>query len=72
VVQDSEHTRLRDTFGHQRLREQKYTAGEIDRQWTTAIEADFVQWMKDNIDKLPVVRAAVQEYIDTLEKRAKR
>jgi regulator of RNase E activity RraA len=72
VVQDSEHTRLRDTFGHLRLREQKYTAGQIDREWTPEIEADFVQWMKDNIDKLPVVRAAVQEYIDALAKRAKK
>ena len=72
VVQDSEHTRLRDTFGHQRLREQKYTAGQIDRGWTPEIEADFVQWMKDNIDKLPVSHAAVQEYIDALAKRAAR
>ena len=72
VVQDSEHTRLRDTFGHQRLREQKYTAGQIDREWTPEIEADFVQWMKDNIDKLPVTHAAVQEYLDLLAKRAKR
>jgi len=28
--------------------------------------------MKDNIDKLPVVHAAVQEYIDQLAKRAKK
>jgi regulator of RNase E activity RraA len=72
VVQDSEHTRLRDTFGHLRLREQKYTAGQIDREWTPEIEADFVQWMRDNIDKLPVTHAAVQEYIDALGRRAKK
>ena len=72
VVQDSEHTRLRDTFGHQRLREQKYTAGQIDREWTPEIEADFRQWMKDNIDKLPVTHAAVQEYLDLLAKQTKR
>ncbi len=64
VVQDSEHTRLRDTFSHQRLREQKYTGGQIDREWTQEIEADFSQWMKDNIDKLPVTHVAVQEYLD--------
>jgi len=72
VVQDSEHTRLRDLFGHQRLREQKYTAGQIDREWTPEIDADFNQWMKDNIDKLPVNRAAVQEYIASREKSAKK
>ena len=72
VVQDSEHTRLRDLFGHQRLREQKYTAGQIDREWTSEIDADFNQWMKDNIDKLPVNRAAVQEYIAQRETAAKK
>jgi regulator of RNase E activity RraA len=64
VVQDSEHTRLRDTFSHQRIREKKYTGGQIDREWTPEIEADFTQWMKDNIDKLPANHAAVQEYLD--------
>jgi hypothetical protein len=53
---------LRDLFGHQRLREQKYTAGQIDRDWTSEIEADFTGWLKDNADKLPVERAAVMEY----------
>jgi len=72
VVQDSEHTRLRDTFGHQRLREQKYTAGQIDREWTPEIEADFRQWMRDNIDKLPVTHAGVQEYLDLLAKQTRK
>ena len=45
---------------------------QIDRDWTPEIEADFTQWMKDNIDKLPVSHAAVQEYIDALAKRAAR
>jgi regulator of RNase E activity RraA len=31
VVTTSEIVRLRDMFGHQRLREGKYTAGQIDR-----------------------------------------
>jgi regulator of RNase E activity RraA len=72
VVQLSEHTRLRDLFGHQRLREQKYTAGQIDRDWTPEIEADFTQWLKDNADKVPVDRAAVQEYIAERQKAAKK
>ena len=72
VVKLSEHTRLRDLFGHQRLREQKYTAGQIDRDWTPQIEADFTQWLKDNADKVPVDHAAVQEYIAEREKAAKK
>lgn len=51
VVTESENIRLRDEFGHQRLREQKYTPGEIDRKWSDAIEADFEQWKKEKLEK---------------------
>ena len=64
VVQYSEITQLRDHFGHQRLREGKYTAGQIDTRWTDAIEGDFTGWLRENIDKLPVGREQVQEIIN--------
>jgi regulator of RNase E activity RraA len=60
VVQYSEITQLRDRFGHQRLREKKYTADQIDTRWTDAIEADFTGWLRENIDKLPVAREQVE------------
>ena len=41
VVKQSEITRLRDMFGHKRLAEGKYTAGQIDTRWSEPIEADF-------------------------------
>ncbi len=44
VVIRSEDVRLRDQFGHQRLREGRYTPGEIDRAWSPEIEADFEEW----------------------------
>ena len=68
VVQYSEITQLRDRFGHQRLREGKYTAGQIDARWSDPIETDFTAWLRENIDKLPVGRAQVEEI---LKKRAK-
>ena len=68
VVQDSEITQLRDHFGHQRLREGKYTAGQIDARWSEPIERDFTQWLRDNIDKLPVAREQVQEIINSRSK----
>lgn len=46
VVERSEDIRLRDEFGHQRLREGRYTPGEIDRAWPPEIEADFQEWLK--------------------------
>jgi regulator of RNase E activity RraA len=72
VVKQSERTRLRDTFGHQRLNEKTYTAGQIDREWTPEIEADYTGWLKENIDKLPVPRPQIQEILDERAKRAKR
>ena len=63
VVEYSEITHLRDMFGHQRLREGKYTAGQIDAAWSAPIEADFTHWLKENIDKLPVAREQVEEIL---------
>jgi regulator of RNase E activity RraA len=65
VVETSEIVRLRDMFGHQRLREKKYTAGQIDSRWTDDIEKDFSQWLKDNKTKLPVSPARVEELLKT-------
>ncbi len=63
VVQSSELTRLRDTFGQERLRARVYTAGQIDGRWTDAIEADFTAWLRQNIDRLPVARAQIEEML---------
>ncbi|GAA0878212.1 hypothetical protein GCM10009119_11800 [Algoriphagus jejuensis] len=63
VVITSEIVRLRDMFGHERLREGKYTAGEIDTRWSDEIEKDFSQWLNDHIDELPVPKAQIQEYL---------
>ncbi len=63
VVKTSEIVRLRDMFGHQRLREQKYTPGQIDNRWSDEIEKDFSQWLNANIDKLPVPKEQIQELL---------
>ena len=63
VVRTSEITRLRDEFGHARLRAGVYTAGQIDGAWTAAIETDFTQWLRQNIDRLPVARPQIEEIL---------
>jgi 4-hydroxy-4-methyl-2-oxoglutarate aldolase len=52
VVQTSEVIRVRDQFGHQRLREGKYTPGQIDAKWSEEIEKDFTEWLKAKGDQL--------------------
>jgi regulator of RNase E activity RraA len=64
VVQSSELTRLRDTFGQERLRARVYTAGQIDGRWTDAIEADFTAWLRQNIDRLPVARPQIEAILE--------
>jgi len=63
VVQSSEITRLRDEFGHARLRAGVYTAGQIDGRWTQPIEADFTSWLRQNIDNLPVARENIEQIL---------
>jgi hypothetical protein len=63
VVNQSEQTHLRDMFGHQRLREEKYTAGQIDARWSPEIEQDYRGWLKENEDHLPVPRAQIEEML---------
>ena len=65
VVKSSEVVRLRDMFGHLRLREQKYTAGQIDTRWSEEIEKDFSQWLNAHIDELPVPKEQIQEILKT-------
>lgn len=63
VVTTSEVVRLRDMFGHQRLKEGKYTAGQIDTRWSAEIEKDFSQWLNAHINELPVPKEQIQEIL---------
>jgi regulator of RNase E activity RraA len=63
VIMTAEFIALRDAFGHQRLREGKYTPGEIDMQWTDAIKKDFLAWLDQNPDKLPMTRKELDEFM---------
>lgn len=64
LVISSEVTNLRDQFGFQRLKEKKYTAGQIDMEWTDAIRKDFVDWLGKYPDsQLPMTRKELNDYL---------
>jgi 4-hydroxy-4-methyl-2-oxoglutarate aldolase len=63
LVINAEFIALRDQFGHQRLREGKYTPGQIDRQWTDDIRKDFLAWLDANPGKLPMTRAELDAFM---------
>jgi 4-hydroxy-4-methyl-2-oxoglutarate aldolase len=63
VVLNAEFIALRDDFGHQRLREGKYTPGQIDTAWTDEIKKDFLKWLDDNPGKIPMSRAELDKFM---------
>jgi len=63
LVVTSEFTALRDEFGHQRLREKKYLAGQIDSEWTEEIKKDFLNWLNNYPGKLPMSKEELDNYL---------
>lgn len=63
LVITAEVTALRDEFGHQRLREKKYLAGQIDSEWTEEIKKDFLNWLKNYPGKLPMTKKELDDYL---------
>lgn len=62
VVITAEVTQLRDEFGIQRLKEGKYTPGEIDSAWSEAIKKDFLSWLDNYPGKLPMPKSELDNY----------
>ncbi len=52
VANDSELTRLRDEWGHKMLREQKYTPGQIDSNWTADMIEEFNKYAASKGSKM--------------------
>jgi 4-hydroxy-4-methyl-2-oxoglutarate aldolase len=63
LVLTSEVTALRDEFGHLRLREKKYLAGQIDSEWSEEIKKDFLNWVNHYPGKLPMTREELDKYL---------
>ncbi len=63
VAITAEYIMLRDKFGHQRLKEGIYTPGQIDSRWTDEIKQDFLQWLDENPDLLPMSREELDEFM---------
>ncbi|XOV93363.1 MAG: RraA family protein [Bacteroidota bacterium] len=63
AIINAEFVALRDGFGIQRLKEGKYTPGQIDAQWTDAIKKDFLSWLDKNPDLLPMSRKELDEFM---------
>ena len=63
LVINSEFVQLRDEFGHQRLREGKYTPGQLDTKWSDVIKNDFLDWIKNYPGKLPMSKKELDDFM---------
>ncbi|MDR2910407.1 MAG: hypothetical protein LBV47_03450 [Bacteroidales bacterium] len=63
VITTSEVTQIRDEFGWQRLKEGKYTSGQIDSQWSDEIRKDFLEFVKSYHGELPMTEAEFERYM---------
>src|ERR1035437_727043 len=63
LVITAEVTVLRDEFGHQRLREKKYLPGQIDSEWTEEVKKDFLNWLSNYPEKLPMTKEELDKYL---------
>lgn len=61
VVKGAEYIALRDAFGHQMLREGKFTPGEIDGRWSPAVNTAFLQWVDAHPDQMKMTRAELEQ-----------
>lgn len=66
VVTQSERIRVQDAFAHEGVRSGKYTAGQMDTEWTVAIEKDFKKWIQSNSARLKEELGISQMTIDSL------
>jgi regulator of RNase E activity RraA len=60
VADESELTQLRDEWGHAMLREQKYTPGQVDAQWSPAMIEEFNAYAASKGSKLRMKPAEKQ------------
>ena len=48
VVERSERIRREDEWGQMRIREHRYTSGQVDGHWNDEMRADFAAWYEEN------------------------
>ena len=63
VVLTGEFIMMRDRFGHQMLREGRYSPGQIDAQWTDEIKNAFLEWLEKNPKEMSMSRKELDEYL---------
>lgn len=62
LIKNGEFIALKDEFGHMRLKQGKYTPGQIDMKWSDEIKSDFLKWVKETPGKLAMTQIEFDEF----------
>lgn len=63
VIATAEFITIRDKYSKSVLKEGKYTAGQIDAEWTNEIREDFLKWLEQNPSLGKMTRAQLDEFM---------
>ena len=63
VIATAEFINLRDKYSKTVLKSGKYTAGQIDAEWTNEIKEDFLSWLSRNPSLGKMTRAELDEFM---------
>ncbi|MBI5008468.1 MAG: RraA family protein [Bacteroidia bacterium] len=63
VIATAEFINLRDKYSKTVLKSGKFTAGQIDAEWTSEIREDFLKWLGDNPSLGKMTRAELDEFM---------
>jgi len=63
VIATAEFINLRDKYSKTVLKSGKYTAGQIDAEWTNEIKEDFLSWLSKNPSLGKMTRAELDEFM---------
>lgn len=63
VVATAEFIAVKDKFGHAMLKENRYSTGQIDSQWSVEIKNDFLQWLDQHPSEPRISRKQLDEFM---------
>ncbi len=63
VIATAEFINLRDKYSKTVLKSGKFTAGQIDAEWTNEIREDFLKWLGENPSLGKMTRAELDEFM---------
>ncbi|MEO9005317.1 MAG: RraA family protein, partial [Ginsengibacter sp.] len=65
VISTSEFVTLKDKFGFEMVKSNKYSTGQIDSQWTKEIKTDFLRWLGQHPDLGKMTQAKLDEIMSS-------